>query len=194
MVNAAIPPLAIVQARMGSSRLPGKMLMPLAGRPLIWWAWRRSVEAFGETNVVVAIPAGEDNDTLAELVTNFGGLPWRWDGPEDDVLGRLYHCAHTFRWHPDSVILRVTPDDPLKQPALMREVALGARHPVEWSCEAVTLQELSILHAGVTDPEDREHLTRILSPVPPPAAPEGVWTVDTEEDLKAIADVMGEGS
>jgi len=188
---ADIPPLAVLQARMGSTRLPGKMIRPLAGRPLIWWAWRRSVEAFGEDNVVVAMPATEENNVLAELVKNFGGKVFRWNGDENDVLGRFYFCAHTFRWHPNSVICRITPDDPLKQPKLMKEVSWGVRHPVELSCEATTLQELSILHATVTELADREHLTWLLSPVPPPLAPPGVWSVDTEEDMVAISDVMG---
>ena len=188
-----IPPLAIVQARMGSTRMPNKMIRPLAGRPLIWWAWRRAVEAFGEDNVVVAMPASEENNVLAEMVKNFGGKVFRWNGDENDVLGRFYYCAHSLRWHPSSVICRVTPDDPRKDPKLMKEVSWGVRHPVELSCEATTLQELSILHATVTELEAREHLTLILSPVPPPAAPAGVWTVDTEFQLAAIEKRMKEG-
>ena len=187
-----VPPLCIIQARIGSTRLPNKMFMALNGKPLIWYAWRRSIEAFGEANVVVAIPASHENDSLAELVTNFGGKVWRWNGDEDDVLGRLYHCAHTYRWHPSSIIVRCTPDDCRKIPRMMKEVTWGVRHPVELSCEAVTLQDLSILHATVTDPVDREHLSRILSPVPPPEAPDGVWTVDTQADLDAIALAMRE--
>ena len=175
---------------MGSTRFPGKMMAPLRGRPLIWWAWRRSVEAFGEANVVVAIPDTEENHLLREFIESHDGRVFAWDGDEDDVLGRLYHCAHSFRWHPESVICRVTPDDPLKQPELMRGVAWGARYPVELSCEATTLQTLTILHHNITDPADREHLTHILSPVPPPAAPEGVWTVDTPDDLEAIEQQM----
>ena len=182
-----IPPLAIIQARMGSTRFPGKMMAPLAGKPLIWYAWRRNVEAFGEANVVVAIPSSEENRVLRNYVADsLGGNVFEWDGPEDDVLGRYYACAHTYRWSPDAVICRITADDPLKDPKLMQAVAAGARHPVELSCEATTLQSLTILHFGVTDPEQREHLSLILSPVMPPPPPEGVFSVDTEEDLRAI--------
>ena len=56
--------LAIIQARFGSKRLPGKLMLPLAGKPLLWWSWRRSVEAFGDANVVVAMPASKENDVL----------------------------------------------------------------------------------------------------------------------------------
>jgi spore coat polysaccharide biosynthesis protein SpsF (cytidylyltransferase family) len=169
------------------------MLLPLNGHPLIWWAWRRSIEAFGEANVVVCIPATEENQPLKDFLLRPGinAQVFEWEGPEEDVLGRLYYAANTYRWHPHSVICRVTPDDPRKEPGLMQAVAIGARHPVEQSCEAVTLEYLSVLHHNVTDPMDREHLTRILSPVPPPPAPEGIWTVDTQEDLEAIAKEMG---
>ena len=189
------PPLAIVQARMGSTRFPGKMIAPLGGRPLIWHAWRRSIEAFGEANVVVAMPNSAENDVLAEMVGNFAATAqvFRWDGPESDVLGRFFTCAHTFRWHPQSVICRVTPDDPFKDAALMLRVSMGERHPVEMSCEAVTLEYLNLLHSEITDLDAREHLTHILSPLPPPPCPPGVWTVDTEEDLKAIKAKMEAG-
>ena len=181
-----IPPLAVVFARMGSTRFPGKMMHPLNGKPLFWYAWRRAVEAFGEGAVVVSIPASEENDVLREYCAGLSATVHTWEGDESDCLGRLYYAAHLFRWHPDSVIARVTADDPLKDPQLMRMVAMGARHPVELSCECVTLQELNILNEQVKDPALREHLTHILSPVPPPTPPEGVWTVDTPEDLEAI--------
>ena len=120
-------PLAIIQARFASTRLPGKMILPIAGRPLIWYAWRRSVEAFGEENVVIAIPFTDDNAPLIAICERFGARVFTWDGPEDDVLGRLWHCAYTYRWPPHSVICRVTPDDPWKGPELMRRVAAGER-------------------------------------------------------------------
>ena len=190
MVN--VPPLAIIQARMGSNRLKGKMMLPLAGKPLIWYAHRRSIEAFGEANVVVAIPSSAENHVLRDYIRDsLGGQVFEWDGAESDVLERVWACAHSFRWHPMSVIARITPDDPLKDPALMWAVTLGERHPVELSCEAITLMDLSILHHNIVDMDQREHLTEILSPLPPPEAPEGIWSVDSQEDLDAIRARMG---
>ena len=179
-----INPLAILQARMGSTRLPGKMLLPLNGHPLIYWAWRRSVEAFGGENVVVAIPDSTENEPLAAFCERIGASLFQWDGPEADVLGRFYWCANAYRWHMDSVICRITPDDPWKSPELMRRVASGERHPVERSCEAFTLGWLNLAHEHVTDPADREHLTNVLSPMPPPKTPEGLWSIDTEADYQ----------
>jgi len=166
------------------------MMLPLGGRPLIWHAWRRCVEAFGEANVVVAIPDTEENELIRKFIEEQGGQVFRWDGPENDVLGRIYHAAHALRWKRDSVILRVTPDDPFKDPKMMMRVAMGERHPVELSAEGMTLEWLEYAHAQVTNPEQREHLTHILSPVPPPPPPPGVWTVDTREDYEAIKAIM----
>ncbi len=167
-----IAPLCVVQARMGSARLEGKMMLPFNGHPLIYHAWRRSIEAFGEANVVVAMPASKENDVLAEYCERITAQVFRWAGPESDVLGRLHACAHSLRWHPETVIVRVTPDDPFKVTELMKRVVFhGERHPVELSCEAVTLEYLNILHNGINDLDLREHLTRVFSPVPPPPAP-----------------------
>jgi len=178
--------LAIIQARFGSKRLPGKLMLPLAGKPLLWWSWRRSVEAFGDANVVVAMPASKENDVLRAYCERIGAHVFSWDGPESDVLSRLWHCAHTYRWHPESIILRVCGEDPLKEVTLMRAVAAGERHPVEQSCEAVTLMYLDILNAQVEDLDHREHLSYILAPSPPPAPPPGVWSVDDDESYQAI--------
>jgi spore coat polysaccharide biosynthesis protein SpsF (cytidylyltransferase family) len=179
-------PLAIVQARIGSTRLPGKMLLDLGGHPLIWWAWNAAVEAFGVDNVVVAIPASADNDELADALAAFTPNVFRWDGPECDVLGRFHACAHRYRWHPDSVIVRVTPDDPFKEPALMRRVAAGERHPVELGAEAFTLAMLDDAHFGRVGGLDREHLTYAIPCLAdPPQPPPGLWTLDTQADLDA---------
>lgn len=189
------PPLAIVQARIGSTRLKNKMLLDLGGRPLVWWAWKASVDAFGADNVVCAIPQSLDNEPLVQAIVGFGGNVYRSGVPESDVLGRFHDCAHHFRWHPDSVIVRVTPDDPFKVPAMMRRVAAGERLPVELGGEAFTLDMLDQAHYAWLDLthnheqklHEREHFTHAIFaglPLAPPPPP-GVWTVDTAEDLEA---------
>ena len=181
-----IKPLAIIQARFGSTRLPGKVLMEVGGRSLIRRAWDASVEAFGEANVVFAIPATPENDELHSAIVGFTPEVFRWDGGENDVLGRFWHCAHRYRWHPDSVIVRVTPDDPFKDPAMMRRVAAGERLPVELGAEAFTLAMLGEAHEEYfCQPRYREHITKALFHTPPPAPPPGIWTIDTREDLEA---------
>lgn len=181
------PPLAIVQARMGSTRLPGKMLLDLGGKPLVWWAWSAAVEAFGAEHVVCAIPASAENDELAAVLATFPANVFRWDGPEADVLGRFSACANTYRWHPHSVIVRITPDDWRKDPAMLRRVAAGERMPVEQGGEAFLLAELWEADEITEDPCEREHITWAFwsENSPPPPCPPGVWTIDTAEDLEA---------
>lgn len=181
-----ISPLAIVTARIGSTRLPGKMLLLLGGKPLIWWAWNAAVMAFGEEHVVVAMPDTPENALLVRMVREMGGRHFCWDGPEEDVLGRVHACAHRYRWWPGSVIVRVTADDWKKQPGAMRRVALGERLPVELGGEAFTLAQLDEAHRTITDPVRREHLTYAFfpdSPAPPP--PPGLWEINTQQDYEA---------
>lgn len=178
-----IAPLAIVQCRIGSSRLPRKMLLPFHGRPFVWHAWDAAVRAFGTDNVVCALPASPENDELDNTLQGFGARVFRWNGPEEDLLGRFYHCAHRYRWHPSSVIVRVTPDDPWKDPALMKRVARGERWDVERGAEAFTLAMLDDAHASIKDPHLREHITLALFPVAPPKPPT-IWTVDSEDDYR----------
>lgn len=190
-------PLAIVQARIGSTRLPGKMLLPLAGKPLVWHAWNAAVKAFGAGNVVCALPASQENDQLASVLVGLSATVFRWAGPENDVLGRFHACAHRYRWHPDSVIVRVTPDDPRKDAEIMSRhlVACGQRVPVELGGEAFTLAMLDDAERRLSmalDSHKREHLTHALFPYPPPPPPPGVWTVDTQEDYEAMRKVFGD--
>lgn len=181
--------MAIVQGRIASKRLPGKLLLDLGGKPLVRWATDAAIEAFGRENVVAAIPASAENDELARVLAEVCEV-FRWDGPENDVLGRFYHCAHRYRWHPDTVIVRVTPDDPWKSPGLLRSVAEGRRWPVEQGGEAFTLAMLDAACEAWQWPyqrDRREHITRALFPTVPPPAPSAPhpWTIDTAEDLEA---------
>jgi hypothetical protein len=180
------------------------MLLDLGGKPLVRWATDAAVEAFGRENVVAAIPASAENDELARVLAEVCEV-FRWDGPENDVLGRFYYCAHRYRWHPDSVIVRVTPDDPFKSSASLRRVASGERLPVEQGGEAFTLAMLD--HAedvwqgqmwhpdfGARAVHHREHITDALSrgtAPPPPPAPHP-WTIDTAEDMEAARKYLAE--
>lgn len=184
-------PLCIIQARSHSTRLPGKMLRHLGGMTLIERAWWTACDAFSAEHTVVAIPAG-DLDMRDEL-RRFAAHVFEWGGPVNDVLGRFYHCAHARRWHPESVIVRYTPDDPFKTVEGLRRVASGERLPVEIGGEAFTLGMLDaackasdyLLDMRDMSGSKREHITYALFPTPSPPCPPGVWTIDTEADLAA---------
>lgn len=193
-----IPPLCIIQARMGSTRLPGKMLLKLGDETLIARACRIAGEAFGPANVVVAIPASDHRGPLGEELRKIQANVFAWDGDEADVLGRFHACAHRFRWHPDSVIVRYTPDDWGKNLSGLKCVASGVRMPVETCGEAFTLGMLDAAHeryplkSGELPLRQRmrEHITYALFDTEPPKAPEhplGLpWSIDTAEQYEAV--------
>lgn len=192
-------PLAIIQARVGSRRLPGKVLADIAGKPLIRHVYEATATAVGAPNVVVAIPRTPENDVLYKYLDEMGAQVYAWDGNEDDVLGRFVAVARTFRWHPHTTLLRVTADDPYKDPVMMQRVLLGERLPVEIGGEAFTLQQLldadtlTMWAQEAPGGTPREHLTHALFPkCPPPVAPPGrTWSIDTPEDLEAVRREMG---
>ena len=177
-----------MQARYHSTRLPGKMLLPLGDKPLIAWAWRAATLAFRAEHVVVSTTNAAANRPLIDWADSVGAQWHAYAGEEADVLGRFRTVAHLYRWHPDSIIVRVTPDDPFKDPGMMWRVATGERLPVEQGAEAFTLAMLDNPVNGT----EREHLTRTLFRVPPPDPPPGLWTVDAPEDYEAARRKVGD--
>lgn len=100
--------IAIVQARMGSSRLPGKMLLPLAGKTVLGWAVERVERARLVDELVLATSVQEQDDLLEEFAAWRGLACFR--GSENDVLDRFYRTALAFD---AQMIVRLTGDNPL---------------------------------------------------------------------------------
>lgn len=186
----SIPPLCVIQARLGSTRLPNKMLLDFGGETLIARAVRLAIGAFGRDHVVVAVPEADSLSPLGDELRRLQVHYVACHPDPADVLGRVYHTVHRFRWHPQAVIVRWTPDDPFKDPEKCRRTAHGERFPVEIGCEAFTLAMLERAQ-HTTAPEDRtprEHLGnhRGLFPAEPLSCPVGEgWTIDTESDYQA---------
>ena len=109
--------MAVVQARTGSSRLPGKVLRPLAGRPVLAWMVRAARAAEGVDEVVVATSTAPGDDAVAELGEELGVRVVR--GSEDDVLSRFVLAAETTA---ADAVVRLTADCPLADPALISAV------------------------------------------------------------------------
>lgn len=111
-----IKTIAIVQARMKSSRLPGKVMLDIAGKPMLQRVIERSGRAKLIDQVVVAIPSGDDEDPIASLCQKMDIQCFR--GSLQDVLDRYYHCAVKFA--PD-IVVRITSDCPVIDPELIDE-------------------------------------------------------------------------
>lgn len=192
----------IVQARIGSTRLPGKVLAPLGNAPVLHHVLRRCQMIAGVDEVVCATVEGKDGEPVAALARKLGITVFR--GPETDVLARYHGAAHAVG---ADIVMRVTSDCPLIDPEICAAV-LRLREeknadyatnnmPPSWphglDCEAFTIAALDEAAETATDPADREHVTpwirrnRAFRRVNLPAAggefSEQRWTLDYPEDL-----------
>src|SRR4051794_8965599 len=100
--------VAIIQARMSSSRLPGKVLMPISGRPSILFTCARVARARNIDAICVATSVDPSDDALAACVEEAGIAVYR--GSLDDVLDRFAGAA---RVHGAEIVVRLTGDCPL---------------------------------------------------------------------------------
>jgi len=112
--------VAIIQARMSSSRLPGKVLMPLAGRPVLEHVVNRVKACRTISEVVVATSTDESDDAISSWGQEAGIPVYR--GSLQDVLDRYYQAAKLF--HADAVV-RITADCPALDPSIVDEVVSG---------------------------------------------------------------------
>lgn len=100
--------VAIIQARLGSTRLPYKMMLSLHGKPIIEWVIRRVQNSKLLDAIVVAIPISEDNDVLAKYIIELGVKVFR--GSESNVLNRFYEAVKNEN---ATHIVRICADNPL---------------------------------------------------------------------------------
>jgi spore coat polysaccharide biosynthesis protein SpsF len=122
--------VAIIQARMGSSRFPGKMLACLGGIPLIEWVVRRVQRATKLTQVVLATTFSEKDDPLVRIAASLGVSVFR--GSETDVLNRFDGACKMFK---ATNVIRVCADNPFVDPVeLDRLVNFFSNYPCDYAC------------------------------------------------------------
>ena len=192
----------IVQARVGSTRLPGKVLETLGGAPVLEHVLRRCQAIEGVDEVVCATVDGDRGDAVAALADRLDIAVYR--GPECDVLARYHGAAHAVG---AKVVMRVTSDCPLIDPeicaaVLMLRSEVGADYaannmPPSWphglDCEAFTIDALDEAVATAIAAEDHEHVTpwirrnrsyhRVNLAGPGGEVVAQRWTLDYPEDL-----------
>ncbi|MCR6631136.1 MAG: glycosyltransferase family protein [Magnetospirillum sp.] len=195
----------IVQARMGSTRLPGKVLRPLAGHTALSRVLERCRAIPGADVVVCCVPEGPADDPVAAEAARSGAVVTR--GPERDVLARYLIAA---RHVGARTILRVTSDCPLLDPALAGEVIalyqskradlacndLLPLFPHGLGCEAFSLAWLERAEREAATDYDHEHVSTFIYHHPQASVwhlmgPGGAlarhrWTLDTLEDLALL--------
>ena len=102
--------LLIVQARMGSTRLPGKVLKKIDGKPILLILLERVMLSKKIDKVVVATTKNKIDEEIVNFCKNYGFNYFR--GSEQDVLNRYYNCAKQYN---AKIIIRVTSDCPYNQ-------------------------------------------------------------------------------
>jgi spore coat polysaccharide biosynthesis protein SpsF len=202
--------LAILQARMTSSRLPGKVMAPVLGEPMIGRQVERLRRAKAIDRLMVATSEDATDDPLAAYCESLGLAVYR--GPLDDVLERFRGAAARF---PEAqAVLRLTADCPLADPELIdtliahhhatgadwTSAAHGARtFPHGLDVEAIRPAALREAAERAQDPYEREHVTPYIYRRPETYRLEGVsrapslahlrWTVDLPADLEFVRGV-----
>lgn len=109
--------LALIQARLSSTRLPGKVLHDLGGRPILQWVIDAALSSEAFDRVVVATTDQQEDEPIIDLCNNFRVSYVR--GPTEDVLSRFILAVNEFGPQP---ITRLTADCPLLDPSLLRAV------------------------------------------------------------------------
>ena len=167
----AVRNVAVIQARVGSTRFPGKVLADLCGKPMLAHVIERVSLAVTLDAVVVATTVEAGDDVVASLAGECGALVTR--GPATDVLSRYLLAA---REHDADVVVRVTSDCPLVDPALidrlvrMRAIAaadyasneLPPTYPQGYDLEVLTTECLERLDVESVLDYHREHVTARL--------------------------------
>jgi len=160
--------VGIIQARMGSTRLPGKMMLPLDNAHVIEHDVHRALQAEKLDEVVVATTNKKQDDILARYARRAGSTVFR--GSEDDVLRRVYQAAT--KYDADNIV-RITGDCPLLAPACIDTVVetlqqtnadyvsniIGRTFPRGLDVEAFTLESFSRVADEATESHHREHVT-----------------------------------
>jgi spore coat polysaccharide biosynthesis protein SpsF len=200
--------IAAVQARMGSSRLPNKVMALIEGKPMVWHIAMRLHHAKFLQDVVFSIPNGTSDDSL-RYVAIMEGVPY-YAGKENDIIDRMYQTARAFG---ADALVRITADSPLVDPEIVDSIVRTlVKDNLEYVCnvcpctfpagmavEAYSVELLERLWKDVTDATYREwpavYLWERLCQLQTANLAHYCdlsnlrWTVDYEDDLTFVREV-----
>jgi spore coat polysaccharide biosynthesis protein SpsF len=200
--------VAIIQARMGSTRLPGKVLLPIEGRSMLQWVCRRTRQAALVDQVLVATTQQACDDAVADECRRLGVACFR--GAEHDVLDRFCRAA---RAHRADLVVRITADCPLIDAELIDDVVVAAlqrqpdyasnvlrrTYPRGLDTEVATTAALARAWREANQPYQRVHVMpyfyqhpewfRLYSVTGDEDCSAQRWTVDSPEDLEFVRGV-----
>lgn len=201
----------IVQARMTSTRLPGKVMKQVLGKPLLEYQIERLKRVKLADEIVIATTTNQTDKPIIDLCNTLSVDHFR--GSENDVLARYYGAATAY--HAD-VVVRVTSDCPLIDPQVINQViayylqnqsdydyvsnSLKRTYPRGMDTEVFSFSVLQQAFVEATVPPDREHVTPFIHRQPkrynlghvtyPEDYSHHRWTVDTPEDFELIHKIL----
>lgn len=200
--------LAIIQARMGNTRLPGKALLDLAGKSVMQRVYERTKQARGIDKVIVAITVEQQDNILAEFCHSINIPVYR--GSEEDVLDRYYQAA---KFYNAENIVRITGDCPLIDPCEIEKVVCvfeiydldylsnsqPRRYPLGLNVSIGSFWAFERSWYEAKSKSDREHVTQYIRNHPDRFRVGSIvykqdfsfynWSIDTPMDYKFLSQV-----
>lgn len=200
--------LAIVQARMGSTRFPNKVMQPILGVPMLELLLNRLAKAKQLDRIIVATSQSADNQILVEHIQGLGYDIYQ--GSEDDVLDRYYQAACKVQ---PTIVVRITGDCPLVDPEIVDQAITTFKqanidylsnvnpptYPDGLDVEVFTFEALTKAWKFATQAHEREHVTpyltqsnnfKLLSITHTENHSDKRWTVDEPSDFEVIANIF----
>lgn len=203
----------IIQARMGSTRLPGKILKPIMGSPMLGYLLERLARIQTPHTLIVATTTNPQDNEIEDFIKHKKILVFR--GSEEDVLDRYYQTCLKF---PADLIVRITSDCPLMDPAIVDQAiqrfqkhntpldylsnTVPRTFPRGMDVEVFTFAALKVASQEASSVHDREHVTPFFYKQPQrfhlahfthqPDISHYRLTVDTAEDFLLISKIFEE--
>lgn len=160
--------VAVIQARVGSTRLPGKVMYPLDGTPTIATVIERVGSADAVDQVIVATSTEPQDRVVADTGARFDAIVSR--GSESDVLDRVWQAIADYE---PAIVVRITADCPVIDPAVIDATVQTLRQsgadyasntmertfPRGFDVEAFTFESFESVHEVATESHHREHVT-----------------------------------
>lgn len=199
---------AIFQVRMGSTRLPKKMFKKILGRPLLWQVIQRVKAASLVDRIILATTREKEDDRIVRFAQKMGLLYSR--GSTDNVLDRVYQAAKKFK---SDIIVRITPDDPFKDPKIIDEFVnyflknkfdyvsntVKPTYPEGLDIEIFSFKALKKAWQEARKPLEKEHLTPYIWENPKKFKIKNLsykknlsryrWTIDYQKDLEFVREI-----
>ena len=205
--------VAMLQARMGSTRFPGKVMEELAGRPMLEQILRNIRRSRLITRAVVATTQLARDDVIVQLAERMGIASFR--GSEGDVLDRYYQCSRALG---AEVVVRLTADNPLVDGTFIDwclqeylsanpsvdylDTSSSKTFPIGLSVEVFPFLTLEAAWREDADPSSREHVTPYIRNHPERFFQKHLsnwrddsdlrWTVDTRADIELVCRIYEE--